>query len=235
MHTPEVTAAASASGCAGWGTSAQGAALASVRWYSPGSVSVYSPSRSVVLAEAVLAAAPPEVLAIPICTPMPAKTTNRPQTPAKRSRRTLRWRAMTRPASSSPGATSSSSLISASLRLNSSSAWMDTAHPLVFVFGGQQHPQLVEPPAGRGLHGALGDAESRGGIGHRGVEEVAEHQHLALDVGEPAQHADEHVAAVGRLGERGDHRVRAGVVDDAGDLRVAFGVPPPLPAHVDQD
>src|SRR5690242_865639 len=214
MHTPEVTAAASASGCAGWGTSAQGAAPASVRWYSPGSVSVYSPSR-----RAVLAGAPPEVLAIPIGTPMPAKTTKRPQTPAKRSLRTLRWRAMTRPASSSPGATSSSSLISASLRLNSSSAWMDTAHPLVFVFGGQQHPQLVEPPAGRGLHGALGDAERRGGIGHRGVEEVAEHQHLALHVGEPAQHADEHVAALGRLGERGDHRVRPGVVDDAGHLR----------------
>src|SRR5256714_11383967 len=117
---------------------------------------------------------------------MPAKTTNRPQTPAKRSRRTLRWRAMTRPASSSPdsGIMPSSSLISASLRLNSSSAWMDTAHPLVFVFGGQQHPQLVEPPAGRGLHGALGDAERRGGIGHPGVEAIAEHQHLSLHLGE---------------------------------------------------
>src|SRR5438093_431697 len=63
---------------------------------------------------------------------------------------------MTESASPARGATSSSSLISASLRLNSSSAWMDTANLLVFVFGGQQYPQLVKPAAGRGLHGGLG-------------------------------------------------------------------------------
>src|SRR6266568_6558656 len=214
MQTPDVTAAASSSGAWGPGTAAQGAAPASPRWYWSGSVSVYDPRRRATVPD--LAGPLPEALATPIGTPMPAKTTKRPNTPAKRSLRPLRWRAMTRPASPSRGVTSSSSPISASLRLNSSSAWMDTAYPLVFVFGGQQHPQLVEPPAGRGLHGALGDAEGGRGVGHRGVEEVAEHEHLALDGGQPAQHADEQVAAVGRLGERHDHRVRPGVVDDAG-------------------
>src|SRR6201995_4345098 len=117
---------------------------------------------------------------------------------------------MTRSASPSPGVTSCSSLIIASLRLNSSSAWMDTANPLVFVFCGQLHPHVVEPPAGRGLDGALGDAEGGRGVGHRGVEHVAEYEHLALDGGQAAQHADEHVTAVARLGERRDQRQRAG-------------------------
>src|ERR1700757_3981560 len=109
---------------------------------------------------------------------------------------------MTRSASPSEGVTSSSSLWIASLRLNSSSAWMDTANPLVFVFCGQQHPQLVEPAAGRGLDGALGDAEGGRGVGHRGIEHVAEYEHLALDGGQAAQHADEHGAAVDPLGAR---------------------------------
>src|SRR6266536_3691433 len=106
---------------------------------------------------------------------------------------------MTRSASPARGVTSSSSLSRASLRLNSSSAWMDTANLLVFI-SGQQRAQLAEAPAGRGLHCALGDAEGSRGLGHRGVEEVAEHEHLALDGGQTAQHADEHVAAVDRLG-----------------------------------
>src|SRR5690348_3489190 len=118
---------------------------------------------------------------------------------------------MTMSASPACGVTSSSSLSRASLRLNSSSAWMDTANLLVFVFGGQQYPQLVKPAAGRGLHGALGDAEGGGGVGHRGVEHVAEHEHLALDGGQPAQHPDEHVTAVDRFGERQHHRLRAAV------------------------
>src|SRR2546423_14216767 len=112
---------------------------------------------------------------------------------------------MTESASPARGATSSSSLISASLRLNSSSAWMDTANLLVFVFGGQQYPQLVKPAAGRGLHGALGDVEGGGGVGHRGVEHVAEHEHLALDGGQAAQHPDEHGAPGDPLGERQHH------------------------------
>ena len=53
--------------------------------------------------------------------------------PATRRRRTLRWRSITRPARSSLGSTSSSSHSSANLRLNSSSAWMDTATSLFFV------------------------------------------------------------------------------------------------------
>src|ERR1700749_700944 len=113
---------------------------------------------------------------------------------------------MTRSASPSRGVTSSSSVSIASLRLNSSSAWIDTANPLVFVFCGQQHPQLVEPAAGRGLDGALGDAEGGRGVGHRGVEQVAEYEYLALDGGQPAQHAHEHVTAVGRLRELRGHR-----------------------------
>src|SRR2546421_4688701 len=125
---------------------------------------------------------------------------------------------MTRSASPARGATSSSSLISASLRLNSSSAWMDTANLLVFIFGGQQYPQLVKPAAGRGLHGALGDVEGGCGVGHRGVEHVAENEYLALDGGQTAQQPDEHVPAVDRLGERHDHRPRAG-----------GGGPPPAP------
>src|SRR5213082_614008 len=98
---------------------------------------------------------------------------------------------MTESASPARGATSSSSLISASLRLNSSSAWMDTANRLVFIFG-QQYPQLVKPAAGGGLHGALGDVEGGWGVGHRGVEHVAESEYLALDGGQAAQHPDEH-------------------------------------------
>src|SRR5437879_5606868 len=128
---------------------------------------------------------------------------------------------MTEPASPARGVTSSSSLIRASLRLNSSSAWMDTANLLVFVFGGQQYPQLVKPAAGRGLHGALGDVEGGGGVGHRGVEHVAEHEHLALDGGQAAQDPDEYVTAVNRLGERQHRRLRAGVGGHAFHLRMA--------------
>src|SRR5881227_2199803 len=118
---------------------------------------------------------------------------------------------MTRSASPACGVTSSSSLSRASLRLNSSSAWMDTANLLVFVFGGQQYPQLVKSAAGRGLHGAFGDVEGGGGVSHRGVEHVAEHEHLTLDGGQTAQHPDQHVTAVDRLGERRDHRPRIGL------------------------
>src|SRR2546429_9343877 len=142
---------------------------------------------------------------------------------------------MTESASPARGARSSSSLISASLRLNSSSAWMDTANLLVFIFGGQQYPQLVKPAAGRGLHGALGDVEGGCSVSHRRVEHVAENEYLALDGGQAAQQPDEHVTAVDRLGERRDHRLRAGVGRHALHLRVARTLPPALPADVDQD
>src|SRR2546429_3931782 len=118
---------------------------------------------------------------------------------------------MTESASPARGARSSSSLISASLRLNSSSAWMDTANLLVFIFGGQQYPQLVKPAAGRGLHGALGDVEGGCGGSHRRVEHVAENEYLALDGGQAAQHPDEHVTAGRPLRGRRDHRPQARV------------------------
>src|SRR2546421_9425283 len=133
---------------------------------------------------------------------------------------------MTEPASPARGVTSSSSLIRASLRLNSSSAWMDTANLLVFVFGGQQYPQLVKPAAGRGLHGALGDVEGGCGVGHRGIEHVAEHEYLALDGGQAAQGPGEYVTAVNRPGGRQHHRLRAAVGGPAFYLRERRAVPP---------
>src|SRR6516165_11554645 len=120
----------------------------------------------------------------PSGTPIPAHTTTRLTAPATRRRRTLRWRAITRPARPSLGSTSSSSLSSAILRLNSSSAWMDTATSLFFVV--QQLPQLIEPSARRGLDGAFGDIQRGGGLGHSGIEQVAADEHLALDIGQSA-------------------------------------------------
>src|ERR1700677_1161185 len=106
---------------------------------------------------------------------------------------------MTMPNRPSPGCTSSSSLSSAIFRLNSSSAWMDTVTSLFFAV--QELAQLTEPPARRGLDGAFGDAQRGGGLGHRGVEQVPADEYLALDVRQLAQHPDQHVTAVHRLGE----------------------------------
>src|SRR5580700_2120316 len=165
----------------------------------------------------------------PSGTPIPAHTTTRLTAPATRRRRVRRWRAITRPARSWLGSTSSSSLSSAILRLNSSSAWMDTATSLLFFL--QQLPQVVEPSARRGLDGALGDAQRGGGLGHRGIEQVAADEHLALDVGQLAQHADQHVTAVYRLGER-EHVGE--LVQVLADLRVPAAVPPAFTARVHQ-
>src|SRR5579862_9993374 len=166
----------------------------------------------------------------PSGTPIPAHRTTRLTAPATRRRRTRRWRAITTPARPSPGHTSSSSLSSAILRLNSSSTWMDTAISLLFVV--HELPQLVEPSARCGLDGAFGDIQRGGGLGHRGIEQVAADEHLALDVGQLAQHADQHVTAVHRLGE-GDHVGE--LVQVLADLRVPAAVPPALTARVDQD
>src|SRR5215471_2329781 len=111
---------------------------------------------------------------------------------------------MIAPASWSSGSTSLSSLASAALRLKSSSGWIDTANLL--FFSRQEDPKLLQPPAGRGLDCSLGDTEGGGGLGHRGVKQVAEDKHLPLDGGQPPEHADQHVPAVNRLGERGDIR-----------------------------
>src|ERR1700739_2442153 len=108
------------------------------------------------------------------------------------------------PASWSSGTTSLSSLSSAALRSKSSSGWIDTTNLL--FFGGEQDPELLQPPAGRGLDGSLGDTEGGGGLGDRGVDQVAEDKHLPLDGGQSPQDADQHVPTVNRLGERGDIR-----------------------------
>src|SRR5580692_9413706 len=160
----------------------------------------------------------------PSGTPIPAHTTTRLTAPATRRRRVLRCRAITRPARPSPGRTSSSSLSSAIFRLNSSSAWMDTVTSLFFAV--QELAQLTEPPARRGLDGAFGDAQRGGGLGHRGVEQVAADEHLALDVGQLAQHPDQHVTAVDRIGER-DHIGE--LVQVLADFRVPPAVPPAFP------
>src|SRR5260221_14285375 len=39
-------------------------------------------------------------------------------------------------------------------------------------------PKLLQPPAGRGLDGSLGDVEGGGGLGDRGVEQVTANKHL---------------------------------------------------------
>src|SRR6516165_6681954 len=105
-------------------------------------------------------------------------------------------------ASPSPGTTSPSSISSPVLRLNSSSGWIDTADsPL---FGGQQDAKLLEPSAGTGLDSSLGHPEGDSGLGHRGVEQVAEHQHFPLHRRQPPQHADQHVPAVDGLGKGDD-------------------------------
>src|SRR5580658_3314682 len=165
----------------------------------------------------------------PSGTPIPAHRTTRLTAPATRRRRVLRWRAITTPARLSPGHTSSSSYSSAILRLNSSSAWMDTAISLLFVV--QELPQLIEPSARGGLDGAFGDVQRDGGLGHRRIEQVAADEHLALDVGQLAQHADQHVTAVYHLGER-DHVGE--LVQVLAYLRVPAAVPPAFTARVYQ-
>src|SRR5258708_23125645 len=85
---------------------------------------------------------------------------------------------MTASASPSSGTTSLSSLLSIALRLKSSSGRIDMTN-LPF-FGGEQDPKLLQPPAGRGLDGSLGDVEGGGGLGDRGVEQVTANKHLPL-------------------------------------------------------
>src|SRR5580658_518745 len=136
-------------------------------------------------------------------------------------------------ASLSPGTTSSSSISSPVRRLNSSSGWIDTADsPL---FGGQQETKLVEPPAGTGLDSSLGYPEGDGGLGHGGVEQVAEDEHLPLDGGQPSQHPDQHVPAVDGLGKGDDLGERADIAERPGYFWMTLAVPPALPADVDQD
>src|SRR5579859_6735720 len=120
---------------------------------------------------------------------------------------------MITPASRSSGSTSLSSLASAARRLKSSSGWIDTANLL--SLGRQEDPKLLQPPAGRGLDCSLGEAEGGGGLGDRGVKQVAEDKHLPLDGGQLPQHADQHVPAVNRLGEQGDIGQVVGVRRDS--------------------
>src|SRR5258708_8898745 len=120
---------------------------------------------------------------------------------------------MTASASPSSGTTSLSSLLSIALRLKSSSGRIDMTN-LPF-FGGEQDPKLLQPPAGRGLDGSLGDVEGGGGLGDRGVEQVTANKHLPLDGGQPPHDADQHVPTVNRLGERGDIRHLVRVRQDA--------------------
>src|SRR5579862_1396307 len=140
---------------------------------------------------------------------------------------------MIAPASPSLGITLPSSTSSPVLRLNSSSDWIDTADSPLFC--GQEDAELLESPAGTGLDGSLGYPQGGGGLGHRGVEQVAEDQDLPLDGGQPPQHADQHVPAVDGLGEGDDFGQRADVAERPGNFRMTLAVPPALPADVDQD